>query len=160
MADYLIRDMELADRDAVTDLIWELNRFESRISHDRITSREGAIECLASNQRKVRDGGGCHFIAEAGDTVVAYACCGVVHGEPYLRPEFRRYGYVYELVVSESWRGKGIGEALLRTCEDYFRSMNLKSAGIGVLADNMGAARLYERLGYRAHAVERVKWLD
>ena len=41
--DIAIRDMEDGDREAVIDLIWQLNRFEDAISHDRAPQRLSLI---------------------------------------------------------------------------------------------------------------------
>jgi ribosomal protein S18 acetylase RimI-like enzyme len=160
MMEAIIRDMDDADREAVIDLIWQLNRFEAKLSHDRATDRVAAVACLKVNDAKIREHGGRHLVALRDGVVAAYACGGVVEGDPYIKPEWRRYGYIFELVVAEGQRGSGLGSALVCELEYYFQSMELKSIGIGVLARNVRAAELYDRLGYKPHAVERVKWLD
>ncbi len=67
------------------------------------------------------------------------------------RPSDGERGYVGELGVLPSWRGRGVGEALLRTA---FRS--IEAAGLPAVclhvdgASLTGATRLYERVGMRA----------
>lgn len=156
--DFVIRDMAASDTEPVVDLIWELNRYENALSSDRATDRDSARACLAANERRVAPEGR-HLVAERAGRVVGYACCGLVEGEPFIRTDLRLYGYVFELVVAPDCRGAGIGGALLAACETHIRSKGVKSIGIGVLAANRGAIRLYERMGFAPHVIEKVKWL-
>ncbi len=56
---------------------------------------------------------------------------------------------VDSLAVDRSARGMGIGTALMRKAERQARSMGKRSMSLGVIGENAGAIRLYERLGYR-----------
>ena len=59
-----------------------------------------------------------------------------------------RFGEVLELVVTPGYRGKGIGTMLMGRLEEYFKEHNCNIAGVGVLAPNKNAHRLYRKLGY------------
>jgi GNAT superfamily N-acetyltransferase len=63
-------------------------------------------------------------------------------------------------VVADGARGLGIGAALIGQAEAFARAQGVRSLAVGHLAGNAGAGRLYERLGLKPHAIERVKWLD
>jgi ribosomal protein S18 acetylase RimI-like enzyme len=63
-------------------------------------------------------------------------------------------GFVKDLVVDESWRRRGLGEALLRHALATFAGRGLAGVELKVHADNAGAIRLYERVGLRV--VERL----
>ena len=56
---------------------------------------------------------------------------------------------VDSLAVDPACRGMGVGTALLRKAEERARSMGKRTMSLGVIGDNAGAIRLYERLGYR-----------
>lgn len=56
---------------------------------------------------------------------------------------------VDSLAVDPAYRGRGIGTALLRKAEERARSMGKRTMSLGVIGENAGAIRLYERLGYR-----------
>jgi ribosomal protein S18 acetylase RimI-like enzyme len=58
-------------------------------------------------------------------------------------------GFVKDLVVRESWRGRGLGEGLLRCAFEVFAGRGESSVELKVHADNTGAIRLYERVGMR-----------
>ncbi|MDT0341470.1 GNAT family N-acetyltransferase [Streptomyces litchfieldiae] len=52
-------------------------------------------------------------------------------------------------VWPESLRSQGIGTAFIRTAEDRARERGVERLGLGVTEDNVRAAALYRRLGYR-----------
>jgi mycothiol synthase len=59
-------------------------------------------------------------------------------------------GWIGTLGVLPPWRGRGLGEALLRTSFRDLRARGLRRAGLGVDAQNVtNALRLYERVGMR-----------
>ena len=63
-------------------------------------------------------------------------------------------GFVKDLVVRESWRGRGLGKALMRNALTVFTHRGARSVELKVHCDNNGAVRLYERVGMRV--VERL----
>ena len=56
---------------------------------------------------------------------------------------------VDSLAVDPASRGMGIGTALMRKAEEKAGLMGKRTMALGVIAENDGAVRLYERLGYR-----------
>lgn len=59
------------------------------------------------------------------------------------------------LAVVPDRRGEGIGSRLVAAAERRVRERGGGAAAIVVAADNLGARRLYERLGYRDTGVPR-----
>jgi mycothiol synthase len=56
--------------------------------------------------------------------------------------------------VVPTQRGRGLGDALLRTAFAEFWRRGERRVALGVAADNPGATRLYERAGMRvAHTI-------
>ena len=55
---------------------------------------------------------------------------------------------VDSLAVAESCRGMGVGTALLQQAEERARAMGKRTMSLGVIAENDGAIRLYERQGF------------
>jgi ribosomal protein S18 acetylase RimI-like enzyme len=58
-------------------------------------------------------------------------------------------GFVKDLVVDEAWRGRGLGEALLRHAFSTFAARGVHVVELKVHADNSPAIGLYERVGMR-----------
>ena len=145
----LIREMQPPDREAVIGLLWQLNRFEAELDPneqpfavaDRDTSHAAAIACLDRDCERAREHDGALIVAERDGAVLGFLCWLVETTEPFIRPEFRRYGYVADLVVAEGHRGAGIGTALLAEAERLTREKGLGRLAIGVLRGNENAAR-------------------
>ena len=67
-----------------------------------------------------------------------------------LADELKGDEFVVEtLAVDPAYRGMGIGTALLQKAEARARSMGKYTMSLGVVGENEGAIRLYERQGYR-----------
>ena len=80
------------------------------------------------------------FLASDGDDTA-----GVVHGMVT-----GDEGYVQDVGVRRGHRGRGVGEALLRTVFSAFAARGLARVALNVDAGNeTGATRLYERVGMR-----------
>jgi ribosomal protein S18 acetylase RimI-like enzyme len=82
--------------------------------------------------------------------------CGTVQGVR----ERSGIGAIQNLGVTPSFRGRGIGTALLLRALEGFRRAGLGRAFLEVTAQNQAAIRLYRRLGFRCRktvykAVER-----
>lgn len=76
------------------------------------------------------------FLAEADGDLAGAALCWTS-------------AFVKDLVVHESWRRRGLGEALLRQVFATFAERGADSVVLKVHSDNDGAIRLYERVGMR-----------
>ncbi|SDB61980.1 GNAT family N-acetyltransferase [Butyrivibrio sp. INlla16] len=77
------------------------------------------------------------------EAVVAYLSIEVHH-----EPE-ADYIYLDDLSVTESYRGLGIGSALIHEAEAYAKEIGIQHILFHVEKSNTKAFRLYERLGYK-----------
>ena len=77
---------------------------------------------------------------DAGEVVGVNSCAWKQYGD---------WGWVGSLGVLPSHRGRGLGEALLRTAFAEFWRRGERRVALGVDADNPDATRLYERAGMR-----------
>jgi mycothiol synthase len=59
-----------------------------------------------------------------------------------------RYGSIQNVGVLPNFRGRGLGTALVRQALLSFAELGLEKAYLEVTAENAGAYRLYERLGF------------
>ena len=67
---------------------------------------------------------------------------------------------VDSLAVSPASRGMGIGTSLMERAEEKARSMGKGTMSLGVVGENVGAIRLYERLGFKTTQTWRGLWLE
>ncbi len=64
------------------------------------------------------------------------------------------------LGIRADYRGRGVGSVLLDFAEAHARSQGLRRLRLGVVSENAGAIRLYERCGFKRGAEHRflVRW--
>ncbi len=89
------------------------------------------------------------LMAVAGDELVGHVSAD---GGVYRRT--RHSAYVV-IGVSEAWRGRGVGRALLGALDAWARANGIRRLELTVRVDNVAAHRLYERAGYTAEGVRR-----
>jgi len=76
------------------------------------------------------------FLADSDDGLAGAALCWTS-------------AFVKDIVVHESWRGRGLGEALLRHVFATFAARGAPAVELKVESTNSNAVRLYERVGMR-----------
>lgn len=68
-------------------------------------------------------------------------------------------GFIFELYIDESQRGKGYGKQAMLLIEEQARALGLESLGLHVFAVNDVARNLYERVGYEVTSLNMAKKL-
>ena len=76
------------------------------------------------------------------------------------QPKLAHVGTVWGMYVREPFRGRGVGQALLRECVEWARTKGLVTLKLWVTDGNAAATRCYERCGFVRHGVEplAVQW--
>jgi ribosomal protein S18 acetylase RimI-like enzyme len=115
-----------------------------------IVSDAISTELLVGNSFEEHLNGDSFFhVAEDEGKVVGYVFAEIKRLE---RPELyavKETGFVDSLIVSEQFRGKGIGTELLQKTLEWFKSRGVMVCTIGVMKENVGAVSLYEKLGFQ-----------
>ncbi len=71
-----------------------------------------------------------------------------------------KHGYIYDIFVREDCRGKGYGRIFMEKAENYCREKNLSRILLMVSVSNERAARLYDKMGYKAEQTYMAKALN
>jgi GNAT superfamily N-acetyltransferase len=105
-------------------------------------SREFFAEILASEDAAL-------FVAEHEGTLVGLIRCNVmsIPQIPVLVP--RRFVLIHDMVVDETFRHQGVGQALMERVHQWAREKGVKDVELGVWEFNVAARSLYEKMGYR-----------
>jgi GNAT superfamily N-acetyltransferase len=145
------------DAEALRVCFVELQDYERRLEPEAPAGEAIADAYLARMHGRCASWDGRVFVAEQDAMLVGFACVWgrVPPQEPDESPE--HYAYVSDLVVLPPWRGRGVGQALLERAESHARAVGAPWLGIGVMAENGDARRLYERLGFAPYHVEMKK---
>jgi len=65
--------------------------------------------------------------------------------------------YIYDIIVNEQYRGKGLGRLTMRAAEECVKSQGGKRLGLNVFGPNTVARSLYESMDYQVMAVSMYK---
>jgi GNAT superfamily N-acetyltransferase len=99
----------------------------------------------------------CVFVAELDGQVVGYVYAGL---EPMSWKELREpAGFIHDVVVSETHRGHGVGEALVQRASDWLREHGAPRVLLWTAQRNAAAQRLFLRLGFRPTMLEMTREL-
>lgn len=83
------------------------------------------------------------LVAEADDEIIAY----IILESGYDTDRGHRLMFIDDLYVTESWRGRGVGKALLAQAGNTARTYGAETLWWGVHERNISALEFYERLG-------------
>jgi ribosomal-protein-alanine N-acetyltransferase len=104
----------------------------------RIFERE--IEALNPYKRVIRISG----------IVIAYIVTWTIHDEVH----------ILNIAVHQDFRKIGLGEMLLRDCISLSKETGLKYAILEVRTSNIGAIKLYEKIGFRTMRLRKKYYSD
>ncbi len=96
-------------------------------------------------------------IANDESDILVYENNGMVVGfillQAKTRPDFDfmlpgKYCYIMDIIVTENYRDKGFGTALMSAAKDWAKERDCNFINLDVLVNNPSAINLYEKLGF------------
>jgi GNAT superfamily N-acetyltransferase len=154
---FLIREYRPADASAVRQCVVELQDFERALDSRLRPGETMADEYCERIHARCVESDGRVFVAEHDGAVVGFVA--VFSREPFteLDDPPGTYALISDLVVLPPFRGQGIGRQLLQRAEAFAREADAREIRIGVLAENLGARRLYLASAFVPHVEILVK---
>ena len=150
-----IRDVDLSqDGPSLERFILGSNKYEAQYESDRRLDANVGADHFTVLVERVTQQQGRIFVAENAGAVIGWTACYVEQHDAFVKEEERPFGYVAELFVDETHRGLHVGRSLLKSCEDHFRALGVKSVLIGALAPNTRAVNAYRAAGFADYAIE------
>jgi len=122
--DFEISPMRQSDLDSVMNI--------EKASFPTPWSRNAFLSEIYENSRA------CYLVARQNGKVIGYVGIWVILDE----------GHITNLAVHPDFRRRGVGERLMRAIMDYARSKGAKRITLEVRVSNLGAQKLYEKLGF------------
>lgn len=153
----ILRTAGPADRAVVIELIHRLNVFEADLTGDRRRDYGGASAYYDELLQRLSGRQGRIILAQEGGIVIAAMGFSIDQDAAYVSEDVRRHGTVTDLIVHEEWRGRGIGQMLLREAERLTREAGLKRLMIGALVANERAEHTYRTFGFEPYVSYMVK---
>lgn len=143
-----VREGELKDRTSLDELFREELEYHKNLLPDifkipEILVSEKWLESILDNDNIFL------VVSEYNEKIVGTILYKIEKNpeDPILKE--RKYGYIEEMIVKESFRGKGIGKKLLDYATEDFKSKDLKEIEINVWENNEIGLRFYEEQGFK-----------
>jgi GNAT superfamily N-acetyltransferase len=90
-----------------------------------------------------------------GGQACGFLCARLRNQPPHFSGEST--GFISDVFVSESLRGRGVGRRLLQTSLEWFDGLGLRRVELQVIAGNPKARELYAELGWEEELVQMVR---
>ncbi len=139
------------DRDAVVELIHQLNLFEAELVGDRRRDYDAASTYYDELMMRLARRNGRIVLAEDDGIAVGAMGFSLDQDAAYVTDKVRSHGTVTDLIVHAEWRGRGIGQMLLNEAERLTREAGLKRLMIGALVANERAVHTYTQFGFEPY---------
>ncbi len=156
---FTIRQYRDSDEAQVVELARELQAFESPLYQWGKTPADIGPWYVEETKKWCTKNEGVILVAEHAKALLGYATVLTKCESDGAGDEIAyTYAHVADLVVTESARRQGIGEALLLACEKEARARSRMIFRIGVLAQNAGAIAAYKKFGFAPylHTLEKI----
>ena len=146
-----IRSARASDRGAILSLWLDLIEHHRRLDPG-YPSLPGARErLLAEIARGLRMNSCCIGMAEAEGKPIGFVFAEVCRSD---RPAQAGAGesWIHELYVDPDWRQRGVGDALVKHADAFFRERGVDSLSVRVEVANQDATRFWAARGFRDRA--------
>ena len=157
--DLQIRAATEADVPALGRLGASLLRLHYSFDAQRFIAPRGNVEegygwFLGS---QLRDDEAVVLVADRAGAVVGYVYAGL---EPHSWKELRdAAGFIHDIVVDESSRGGGVGNALIEAASTWLKTHGAPRVILWTAERNHAAQRLFEQAGFRRTMIEMTREL-
>ena len=148
----------------VRDLLTELEEYIVAIDKDELDQvhPEYHEKMALVDLKEVKENNGKCFLALDNNKAI-----GLIMGTipPYDEYDYLDYkcpkrGIITELIVTSKVRSKGVGKALMKKMEEYFKANNCEYVLVDVFAYNETAINFYDKNGYHSRMYTNIKKLD
>jgi len=148
----------------VKTLLVELEKYILTIDEDELDQLhpEYREKMAVLDLEEIKENNGKCYLAIENNKAI-----GLIMGTipPYDKHDYLDYkcpkrGIITELIVTTKIRSKGIGQALMKKLEDYFKSMGCEYVLVDVFAYNKNGISFYNKQGFHPRMYTEIKKID
>ncbi len=156
----MIRLATVSDVPAISRLWEKLVAYHQALGQDMPAAvPDGAARYGRSLADRLDDNHTRVLVAEVDGQVVGYVLGVVVDLMPEIF-EHHAGGFLADIFVEESYRGRGLGRALVRALEDWFRHNGLRYFEWHVASSNKSALAFWEAMGGHSFMVRMRAYIE
>lgn len=89
------------------------------------------------------------IVAVEKDEIIGSGYARIENVKPYLK--HNKHAYLGFMFVKDSHRGKGVNKLVIDALYQWILSKNIYEVRLDVYADNVGAIKAYEKVGFKGH---------
>ena len=145
----------------VKDLLVELEEYILSIDKDELDQlhQEYRDKMAVLDLKEIRKNNGKCFLSIDNNQVVGLIMGMIIKFDKYDYLDYKcpKEGEITELIVSSKIRGNGIGKALIKEMEEYFKSVGCEYVLVDVFAYNENAIKFYDKEGYHPRMYREIK---
>ena len=145
----------------VRDLLVELEEYLVSIDEDHLdqVGADYREKMALIDLEELKENEGKCFLAIEDDKAIGLIMGLVVKYDEvdYLDYKCPRKGRITELIVTKKTRSKGVGKELIKTMEDYLKSIGCEYISIEVFAYNKHAIDFYTKGNYHTRCIDMIK---
>ncbi len=141
---------------AIVDLWDELMSFHAALYPFYATTVDARERFEGFLRQNIASPEGLVLVAAEGAAVVGYCLCFVAHHPPVLKRQ--RHGFVSDLAVTESRRGRGFGTMLVGRVRQWFAGRGISRIELRASAFNAAGKSFWEKQGFTEY--EKVMYRD
>lgn len=146
VTDFAVREARRQDAGAVAALWKQMMDFHGE-QDARFRFRGDAVREFERHFHDTLHSRDAHLsVADAGGQVIGYVL-GEIHARKPLYP-VGRYGFVSDISVSEEWRRRGVGRAMVNDLMEWFRRRGVTAVELFVAEANPVSSAFWQEMGF------------
>ncbi|MBN1660793.1 MAG: GNAT family N-acetyltransferase [Anaerolineae bacterium] len=144
-----VREADESDFESLCTLFAEENRFHASLVPEyikttpQVLTQEELRDFLTSNTKRL-------FICENESALLGAIIVSLKDESENRWNQSRRTGYIDDLIVTKTARGRGVGRQLMEIARDWVLSQGVQVIELHVWEANVVACRFYESLGLKS----------
>ena len=153
--DWSVREATTADIPQISEVWWEFMLFHADLNPTFTPTQDGRDKFAAYLEEQLAAKSSLLLVAHADDSIVGYCLAGMAERPPVLID--CQYGMINDLAVVSSLRRRGIGEALLKSAEEWFKAAGINRVELQVMSANDLGRRFWTKMGYAVYLEKRFR---
>jgi len=154
LTEVVIRPAAAGDLPDLRRAVVELQEYERRLHPTRLPGEQIADAYVAWLQQQAAEKSGAVLVAECDESFAGFAVGWIVeHDHIAVSEDANRFGYVSDLCVMPSYRGRRIAHRLLDVMEHRLGCSGITRLFLWTLAANTSARASYESAGFTPYEI-------
>ena len=146
MSELLIREAKPIDVRAMVALWKELMDFHAQLDPFFTRDENGHLTFVRMLTQLMESAKGLVLVAVDGELVIGFTQAGITNYSPTVKN--RPFGLIYDTVVDQAYRRRGVGTHLFVRQKQWFAKMGVKRLEVRAMAENPQSNAFWHKMGF------------